>query len=163
MKSIKYILIIIFFLVVSSQAAYIYEYDWPGYWIEVEQEQEQEPLAVNQVPVRIEIPPFVQILNTKNLEIFLDELDAQTYEGCTDFQVICNLDIKLGCRLIINGKVGGNYSWWINDVYVPATGELPETRKACVRLENPKYYYVATSREGEVVEVAGLVLTVSPR
>ncbi|MHC4557258.1 MAG: hypothetical protein ACYTFW_01910 [Planctomycetota bacterium] len=163
MKSIKYIIIIVFFLVVSSQAEYIYEYDWPRYWVEVELEQEQEALAVNQVPVRIEIPPFVQVLNAKDLEIFLDEVDARTYEGCTDFQVISNLDIKLGCRLIINGKVRGDYSCWINDAYVQPTGDLPETRTACVRLENPKYYYVATSSEGEVVEVAKLVLTVSPR
>jgi hypothetical protein len=99
----------------------------------------------------------------KDLEIFLDAVEAGTYEGCTDFQVLSNLDIILGCKLVLNGKVLGDYSCWIDDTYVQATASTPATRTACVRLENPEYYYFATSEAGVDVEVAKLILTVAPR
>jgi hypothetical protein len=159
MKRIKYIIITVLFLLTSSQAGYIYESYWPGHWVK----EEEEELSLNQIPVRIEMPGFAQIINAKDLEIFLDDINTETYEGCTNFQVMCNLDITLGCKLIINGKVSGDYSCWIDDTYVQATGSTPETRTACVRLENPKYHYFAASEEGVVTEVAQLVLTVAPR
>ena len=163
MKSAKYIIITVLFLAVSSQGAYIHKPHWPGHWVKklvVEKEQER---PLDQIPVCIDVPRFVQILNAKDLEIFLDEIDADTYEGCTDFQVVCNLDIILGCKLVLNGKVHGDYSCWIDDTHVPVTGSTPETRTACVRLEHPKYYYFATSEEGIVAEVGKLIVTVAPR
>jgi hypothetical protein len=163
MKSIKYIIITAIFLVASSQASYMYESRWPGHWVRDWVEETQQGQSLNQIPVCIDVPMFVQVLNVKDLEIFLDAVDAGIYEGCTDFQVLSNLDIVLGCKLVLNGKVLGDYSCWIDDTYVQATGDAPATRKACVKLENPEYYYFATSEAGVDVEVAKLIVTVAPR
>ena len=63
MKSVKYIIIAALFLVASSQASYMYESRWPGHWVKnwVEKTLEGQPL--NQVPVCIDVPGFVQVLD----------------------------------------------------------------------------------------------------
>jgi len=113
-------------------------------------------------PVYMELPGFAKVLNKDDLEISLDDVSFGTFQGCTDFELIAMIDITLGCKVKGNRKVRGDYSCSIDNPQVPATGSTPEIRKVCVKLENAKFYYFATSPD-ERVQVATLTLTVSAR
>jgi len=143
----------VFCLAASAQASRRHELDWPT--------QYQE-LALCEIPVYMELPGFAKVLNKDDLEISLDDVSFGTFQGCTDFELIAMIDITLGCKVKGNRKVRGDYSCSIDNPQVPATGSTPEIRKVCVKLENAKFYYFATSPD-ERVQVATLTLTVSAR
>lgn len=154
MKSITFITIIAFLLAASLQAAYVEVSDWPGQWV-------YDEANICEIPVYMVLPGFAQVLNANDLEIHLHDINIQTYEGCTDFEMISAIDILLGCTIQSNGKVGGDYSCWVDDTLVNATGPTPVARKACVRLENVEFDVLPAY--GDSIEVGTLTLTISPQ
>jgi len=121
-----------------------------------------DPKGVAVIPVVFEAPSYAAIWNAGDLAIHLEEsTDALTYEGCTDFQVVCLIDITLSCTVKSNSKVPGEYSCRIENEHVPATGDLPATRSVCVKLELEKVPPV--NALGQDRQVATVTLTVAPR
>lgn len=154
MKSVKLIIVTVVFLVVSAQAeraaASVWRMDDP----------DPKPLCV--LSVHLGTPSYAAILNQGDLSIHLEETtDVLTYEGCTDFKVICLFDVTLSCKVTDNGKVPGDYSCWIDDENVPITGDIPVTRTVCVKLKIEKLPRVHTFPQD--LQVATVTLTVSPR
>lgn len=159
MKSIKLITIILSLMAASAHATsaqpdFVEVSDWPKHWVD-------DDLDICTVPVYMELLGFAKVLNPDELDIHIKSLDLNTYTGCTDFELICSVDVILGCRIQSNGKVGGDYSCWVENPQVEITGDAtPATRTACVKLDNVEFSNLPA--HGESLEVATLTLTVAP-
>jgi len=161
MKSIKLITIILSLIAASAHAtsapqSFVELSEWPGKW-----EMHYDEVSICEMPVYMELPGFARVLNPEDLDIHIESLDLDTYSGCTDFELICSIDIVLGCKVQSNGKVGGDYSCWIVNPQVQTTGDgTPATRTACVKLDKVEFSFLPAP--GESLEVATLTLTVAP-
>jgi hypothetical protein len=157
MKSMKLIAIILSLMAVSAHATSTQHgltvHDWPRHWV-----NEEQDLCV--IPIYMDLPGFARVVDMDELEIHLESLDMWTYEGCTDFGIICSIDVRLGCRVKSNGVVGGDYTCKVKNPHVPVTGPDPVTRTACVRLENVGFDKLPAPND--TLEVATLTLTVVP-
>lgn len=154
MKSIRLIIVTIVFLVVSTQAGRGSDSLW--------RMDDPDPHSLCVLPIFINSPSYATIWKKGGLSIHLEEsTDVLTYEGCTDFQVLCLMDITLSCKVKSNGKVPGEYSCWIENEHVPFTGDVPATRSVCVKLELEKVPPV--NALGQDRQVATVTLTVAPR
>ena len=161
MKSIKLITIILSLMGASAHATsgpqgFVELSEWPGHW-----EIQYDEVSLCEMPVYMELPRFAKVLNPEDLDIHVESLDMDTYSGCTDFELICSIDVVLGCKVESNGEVGGDYSCWIENPQVQTTGGgTPATRKACVKINHVNFSYLPAP--GESLEVATLTLTVAP-
>ncbi|MHC4366601.1 MAG: hypothetical protein ACYSW8_03190 [Planctomycetota bacterium] len=154
MKSIRVIAVTIVFLVVSTQAGRALGC--------LRRMDDPDPHGLCVLPIFIDLPSYVTIWKKGGLSVHLEEsIDALAYEGCTDFQVLCLMDITSSCKIKSNGKVSGEYSCQIENEHVPFTGDVPATRSVCVKVELEKVPLV--NAVGQDRQVATVTLTVAPR
>jgi len=156
MKSVKLILVTAVCFAVSVHA----ENPQDPWWYNARRIIGNEAESVCEMPVYIELPGYALILNKDKLKINLDEVDAETYEGCTDFKMISLIDITLGCQVINHEKVPGDFSCSLDNKYVDFTGKTPVKRKVCVKLEHCNLFKVNTHQNN--LQVATVTLTVAP-
>lgn len=112
------------------------------------------------IPVTMDIGMYVEILDVQNLSIKLQQVEFDTYEGCTDIRIKSNFDLELGCKVKPTGMVPGEYSCWIDNpkVFLDLS-ENVTVRKLCVKAENVKILYTAPGLD---VHVADVTVTVVP-
>jgi hypothetical protein len=109
-------------LATAAQAGEIKIHNWPCAFIAQE-------LAT--VPVLMDVGYWVRIKDQDKLTIKLNQISTHTYEGCKDMNVECNFNIHLSCSISPTGKIGGDYSCWINGADVNSPGG---TAQVCAKL-----------------------------
>ncbi len=112
------------------------------------------------IPVTMDIGMYVEILDVQNLSIKLQQVEFDTYEGCTEIRIKSNFDLELVCKVKPTGMVPGEYSCSIDNPKVPLDlSENVAVRKVCVRAEKVKILYAAPGLD---VHVANVTITVIP-
>ena len=112
------------------------------------------------IPVKIDIGMYVEILDVQDLSIKLQQVEFDTYEGCTEIRIKSNFDLQLMCKIKPTGMVPGKYSCWIDNPKVPLDlSENVAVRNVCVKAENVKILYTAPGLD---VHVADVTITVMP-
>ena len=112
------------------------------------------------IPVVMDIGMYVEILDCQNLSIKLQQVEFDTYEGCSEIGVKSNFDLELVCKVKPTGMVPGEYSCSIDNPKVPLDlSENVAVRKVCVKAERVKILYAAPGLD---VHVADVTITVIP-
>ena len=112
------------------------------------------------IPVVMNIGMYVEILDVQDLSIKLQQVEFDTYEGCTEIRVKSNFDLELLCKIKPTGMVPGEYSCWIDNPKVPLDlSENVAVRNVCVKAKKVKILYTAP---GSDVHVADVTITVIP-
>lgn len=118
------------------------------------------PERICNIPVVMDVGMYVEILNVKNLSIKLQQIEFETYQGCTEVEIKSNFDLEILCKVKPTGVVPGKYSCWIDNPKVPFDfSDRPVVRKVCVKAEKVQILHVAP---GSDVHVADVTLTVMP-
>ena len=118
------------------------------------------PERVCNIPVVMDVGMYVEILDVQHLSIELQQVEFDTYEGCTEIRIKSNFDLHLDCKIKPTGMVPGKYSCWIDNPKVPLDlSENVAVRDVCARAEDVKILYVAP---GFDVHVADVTITVIP-
>jgi len=111
-------------------------------------------------PVVMDVGMYVEILDVKDLSIKLQQVEFDTYEGCTEIRIKSNFDLELMCKVKPTGMVPGEYSCSIDNPKVPLDlSENVAVRNVCVKAENVKILYTAPGLD---VHVADITITVIP-
>jgi len=112
------------------------------------------------IPVTMDVGMYVEILDVKNMSIKLEQVEFDTFEGCTEIQIKSNFDLELVCKVKPTGMVPGKYSCSIDNPKVHLDlSENVTVRNVCVRAENVKVLYTAPGLD---VHVADVTITVVP-
>ncbi|MBN2592075.1 MAG: hypothetical protein JXA81_01105 [Sedimentisphaerales bacterium] len=118
------------------------------------------PERVCNIPVVMDVGMYVEILDVQDLSIKLQQVEFETYEGCTEIRIKSNFDLQLMCKIKPTGMVPGKYSCWIDNPKVPLDlSENVAVRNVCVKAEKVKILYTAP---GSDVHVADVTITVMP-
>jgi hypothetical protein len=118
------------------------------------------PERVCNIPVVMDVGMYVEILDVQDLSIKLQQVEFDTYEGCTEIRIKSNFDLQLMCKIKPTGIVPGKYSCWIDNPKVPLDlSENVAVRNVCVKAEKVKILYTAP---GSDVHVADVTITVMP-
>lgn len=118
------------------------------------------PERVCNIPVTMDVGMYVEILDVQHLSIKLQQVEFDTYEGCTEIKIKSNFDLFLECKIKPTGMVPGEYSCWIDNPKVPLDlSENVTIRNVCARAEKVKILYTAPGLD---VHVADVTLTVIP-
>ncbi len=113
-----------------------------------------------QIPVKMDIGMYVEVLDVQNLSIKLKQVGFETFEGCTEIQIRNNFDLELGCIIKPTGKIPGEYSCSIDNPKVPfRLSNDVTTRNVCVRAEKVKILYAPPGLD---VHVADVTITIVP-
>lgn len=112
------------------------------------------------IPVKMDIGMYVEILDVQKLSIKLQQVEFETYEGCTEIRIKSNFDLELVCKIKPTGMVPGEYSCSIDNPKVHLDlSENVTVRNVCVKAEKVKILYAAP---GSDVHVADVTITVIP-
>jgi hypothetical protein len=112
------------------------------------------------IPVVMDVGMYVEILDVKSLSIKLQQVEFETYEGCTEIKIKSNFDLELISTIKPTGMVPGNYSCSIDNPKVPLDlSENVTVRNVCVKAEKVKILYAAPGLD---VHVADVTITVVP-
>lgn len=118
------------------------------------------PERVCNIPVVMDIGMYVEILDVQKLSIKLQQVEFDTYEGCTEIKIKSNFDLHLMCKIKPTGMVPGKYSCWIDNPKIPLDlSENVAVRNVCVKAEEVKILYTAPGLD---VHVADVTITVIP-
>ena len=112
------------------------------------------------IPVVMDVGMYFEILDVKNMSIKLEQVEFDTFEGCTEIQIKSNFDLELVCKVKPTGRVPGQYTCSIDNPKVPLDlSENVTVRNICVKAEKVKVLYTAPGLD---VHVADVTLTVVP-
>jgi hypothetical protein len=118
------------------------------------------PERVCNVPVIIDVGMYVEILDVEDLSIKLQQVEFETYQGCTEIKIKTNFDLQMLCDIKPTGLLPGKYSCWIDNPKVPFDfSERPAVRNVCVKAEEVQILH---SAPGLDVHVADVTITVMP-
>jgi len=115
------------------------------------------PLEIASIPVVMDVGYWIKIVN-QNAFIKLKQKSINTYEGCTDLQIRCNVDLAMSCSISPTGTVKGTYSCSIVGPNINVPGG---TMAVCAMLKNPDL----VSHPGGTtnLQVATVTIRVVPR
>jgi len=118
------------------------------------------PERICSIPVVMDVGMYVEILDVQNLSIKLQQVEFDTYEGCTEIKIKSNFDLQLMSKIKPTGMVPGKYSCWIDNPKVALDlSENVAVRNVCVKAEKVKILYTAPGLD---VHVADVTITVIP-
>ena len=132
----------------SAQAGAIKFHDWPCTFT---------PQEVVTIPVVMDIGYWIKVKN-QDAKIKLNQVNINLYEGCTDIEILTNVDIALSCSVKPNGAVPGDWSCSVSPSEVDASGG---TVSLCAKVEKPDLSGTPGGKNN--VQVATVSLKVVPR
>jgi hypothetical protein len=118
------------------------------------------PERICNIPVIMDVGTYVEILNVEDLSIKLQQVELETFQGCTEIKIKSNVDLEILCKVKPTGIVPGKYSCWIDNPKVPFDfSDRPTVRNICVKAEKVQILHAAPGLD---VHVADVTLTVMP-
>ena len=125
-------------------------------------------LVICQIPIKMDIGMYVQVINCKDKKIVLQQVDCgdigkgddkyPCYLGCTTFDVRSNFEVKLGSALHKDSDVIKNWeAYYDGGSVVPAS--TTTNIKLCVKAWEAQLWEHAA---GDQVSVGSVDITVKP-
>ena len=126
-------------------------------------------LKICNIPIKMSVGMYVQVLDCKNLKIILGQVDCgdigqgadkfPCYLGCVEFDVRANFDVAMGASLNKNGDTITDWeAYYEGGSSVAGDGEYHKV-KLCVKAWAPVIW---KATPGDEVDVGSVDVTVKP-
>lgn len=113
------------------------------------------PQEVAAVPVVLDLPWWVGIVDLDKPAIRLTQRSAYEYEDCLDLVIETPRNLSVSARITPTGAVPGTYSCWLSSPFINAPQSI---LSICVKLETQ-----AVLPPMNDVHVGTVTLTITPR